>query len=307
MIPQRIPFTKMSAVGNDFICLDNTDGGFDVLLQSEDLSPFVRHLCHRGLSVGADGVVFACERGSGDGIDIVARFLEPDGSEAELCGNGTACFTRWAIALGLAAGPEVRILTAAGTATGRLNGDGRVRVCVPDPRDLRTGIELDVKGETWRLDYLHTGVPHAIAFVDAIEHLDIDHWGPGVRHHPYFAPRGVNANFVRVLDVGRIALRTYEFGVEAETLACGTGSAAAAILAALRHDWPDRFLDGSDAVEVEVAGGETLKVWFVKGPDDSITDVCLETLPVPIYEGELSPQLLQILRRKTPNLHGSVT
>lgn len=298
MLPEPIRFSKISAGGNDFICLDNTQGAFSALLASDALAHVVQRLCRRGLSVGADGVIVACERGSGHGVDIIAKFLEPDGSEAELCGNGTACFTYWVINRGLVAGPEVQILTAAGIATGRVDDEDpkRIRVCVPDPRDLALGLELDVKGERWTLDYIHTGVPHAIAFVDRLQQLDILHWGPGIRHHPRFAPRGVNANFVQVLDVGRIAIRTFEFGVEAETLACGTGSAAAAIVSALRYDWPMAYRRGETAVQVQVRGGENLRVWFVCHDDSNVTDVCLETRARPIYDGEISPELLEELK-----------
>ncbi|MBT3380400.1 MAG: diaminopimelate epimerase [Lentisphaerae bacterium] len=286
-IPWNISFSKLAAGGNDFICLDNTAGKLDVPLHPDNLPAFVRALCRRGLAIGADGVIVGCDLGNGGGIDIVARFLEPDGSEAELCGNGTACFTLWAIENEIVSGPEVKILTAAGTAVGRVVDveDGRVRVCVPNPRDLQFGIDLEVKGEVWQLDYIQTGVPHAIAFVDRLDRLDVDHWGTGIRHHDHFQPRGVNANFVQVFEPGHIGVRTFEFGVEDETLACGTGSAAAAIVSALRFRWPDSYRTGDTPVRVDVRGGETLLVWFVCSEGDQITDVCLETRARPIYSG----------------------
>lgn len=291
-MPGNISFSKLAAGGNDFICLDNTTGEFDVALRPENLPGFARGLCRRGLAVGADGVIVACDLGSGSGIDIVVRFLEPDGSEAELCGNGTACFTLWAIENGVVSGPEVKILTAAGTALARVVDveRGRVRVCVPNPRDLQLGVELEIKGERWQLDCIQTGVPHAIAFVDCLDHLDVDHWGPGIRHHDYFQPRGVNANFVQTLETGHIAVRTFEFGVEAETLACGTGSAAAAIVSAIRFEWPDEYRSGRTPVQVDVRGGETLLVWFVCADGCQVTDVCLETRARPIYSGVCAPE-----------------
>jgi len=152
------------------------------------------------------------------------------------------------------------------------------------------GLELDVKGETWQLDYIQTGVPHVIGFVDRLENLDVDHWGTGIRHHEHFQPRGANANFVQVLEPGHIAVRTFEFGVEAETLACGTGSAAAAIVSALRFQWPDEYRTGNTPVRVEVRGGETLLVWFTCADGDQVTDVCLETRARPIYSGICAPE-----------------
>jgi len=242
LFPRTIRFAKLNAAGNDFVCLDNTRGAYDRLLGSAVLREFVRRICRRGLAVGADGVMFACPPGGHAGADIVARFLEPDGSEAELCGNGTACFTHWTITSGLVPGPFIVIATAAGMARGRMlpREPGRVQVCVPDPRGLQRDLDVEVNGEPWRLDCLDTGVPHAVAYVEDLEGLDVGRWGPGIRYHATFQPRGVNANFVQVRGVGHIAVRTYEFGVEAETLACGTGSAAAAILTCLRYNWPRR-------------------------------------------------------------------
>ena len=303
MIPEQITFTKMTAGGNDFICLDNSDAAFSDLIRSEHWPGFVRSLCRRGLSIGADGVIVASERGSSGGIDVMARFLEPDGSEAALCGNGTACFTYWIVGKGLVPGPEVTILTGAGTARGRIvdADQGRVVVCVPDPRHLQMGLELDVKGGTWQLDCLDTGVPHAVAFVESLEHLDVDHWGPGIRYHERFQPQGVNANFVKVLSEGHIAVRTYEFGVEAETLACGTGSAASAIIACLRHGWPDRYGTGDEPVLVDVRGGETLRIWFTYHEDGRITEVCLETRARAVYDGTFRSEYMAELREPIGN------
>lgn len=294
MLPERISFTKLSAGGNDFICLDNTMGAFDPVLASSHFTDFVRRLCQRGLSVGADGVIMACGLGDPGGVDIVARFLEPDGSEAELCGNGTACFTYWAITRGLVPGPHVTILTAAGTASGQLDAadHGRVRVCVPDPTDLRQDIEIELEGKPWRLDYVHTGVPHAIVFVDDVAAVDVPRWGGAIRRHPLFQPRGVNANFVEIKAAGHLIIRTFEFGVEAETLACGTGSAAAAIVASLRLGWPQSHRRGEEPVLVDVRGGETLRIWFTVHDDRSISDVCLQTRARAIYDAELRPEFM---------------
>jgi len=289
MLEKPSVFTKLTAAGNDFICIDNTDGRFDGFLESEALQPWVRAICRRGLGVGGDGIIFGGPLGDGAGVDICARFMEPDGSEAELCGNGTACFTWWSVDKGLVSGPEVHILTAAGAATGTVaeSGNGRVRVCVPDPRDLQMNIALTVKGESWVADYIVAGTPHVVANVDDINTLDLPHWGPGFRHHPRFGLRGANANFVQVLDIGEIAVRTYEFGVEAETLACGTGSSAAAILTCIRNQWPECYRNGEKPVRVHVRSGAVLRVWFTCHDNHKVTDVCLETRVQVVYEGTL--------------------
>jgi diaminopimelate epimerase len=299
LLPDVVMFTKMTAGGNDFICVDNTRGEYDRLLRSPGLREFVRTLCRRGLCVGADGVIFACGQGSGQGVDIVARFLEPDGSEARLCGNGTACFAYWCLTENLVKGPKVDILTAAGTAQACPNDDdcSRIRVCVPNPHSLRLDQEISACGRTWHVSTLNTGVPHAVVFVRDVEQVDVGRCGAALRHHAAFAEvGGVNANFAQVLGVGHLKVRTFEFGVEAETLACGTGSTAAAIVAALSRQWPARFLAGSDPVLVDVRGGETLRIWFTCKPDGGIVDVCLETRARSIYTGILRSELVHEIR-----------
>lgn len=290
-----IQFTKLTAGGNDFVCLDNTGGCFDALIQSPLLPRFVRLICRRGLAVGADGVIFADRLGDGDGIDICARFMEPDGSEASLCGNGVACFTYWVITGGLIRKTSLRILTAAGTVQGKIadRENGRVLVCVPEPREYRRGLHIVTGDRTWEADFLVTGVPHAVIFVDTVEDLDVHHWGHKIRRHEMFGQEGVNANFVSVLSEGHIAVRTFEYGVEAETLACGTGSSASAIAAALRFDWDTGIRRGERPVLINVRGGEQLKVWFVQDAAGCVKDVCIEAGVKAVYDGVLRAEVLR--------------
>jgi len=289
---ESVEFTKLSGSGNDFICIDGRSGRLDAVLNDGRAGPFAALLCRRGRSVGADGMIFAVVPEIEGVADIGARFFEPDGSEAELCGNGTACFIYWAMVNGWVPRREVKVLTPAGVVRGH-GADGQyVRVCIPDPEGVQTDLELEVKGERWRCDFVVAGVPHVITWVDHVERLDVRHWGDGFRRHERFAPRGANANFVEVLDTGRIAVRTFEFGVEDETLACGTGSAAAAILTALRFDWPRAYLDGEAPVEIVARSGEVLKVWFQAADDGRIADVCLETVVRCVFNGRLCPDLV---------------
>ncbi len=301
---EPIEFAKLSGSGNDFVCIDARDGRYDDLLAGGGVGAFAASLCRRGRSVGADGVIFAV-RPEIEGIaDLAARFFEPDGSEAELCGNGTACFIHWAVNRGLVDDGEIRILTPAGVVRGH-RSDGRyVRVCIPDPEEIQTGLELDVEGSRWHCDYAVTGVPHVVAYVGDLAHFDVAHWGPAIRHHDRFRPRGTNANFVEVLGTGRIALRTFEFGVEAETLACGTGSAAAAVLAALRFGWPEAYVRGGQAVEITARSGDVLKVRFTRHDDGTITDVCLDTVVRCVYDARLCPDLaLRALNARDDDQH----
>jgi len=254
---EPIEFAKLSGSGNDFICVDNHSGRFDGLIDSPPrITHFARTICCRSLGVGADGLIFASGPEIEGAADVAATFVETDGSLTELCGNGTACFVHWAIDAGLVADGEVKVLTPAGVVVGRRSDGQYIRVCIPLPEEMLTGLEISAAGRSWQCDYAVTGVPHLIAYVDDVEAVDIAHCGPAIRHHEQFQPRGVNANFVQVLEPGRIAVRTYEVGVEGETLACGTGSTAAAILAALRFDWPKKFITGDEPVLVHARSGD---------------------------------------------------
>ncbi|MBN1943245.1 MAG: diaminopimelate epimerase [Phycisphaerae bacterium] len=288
-----IPFWKLSGGGNDFVCLDNHDGRFDALLDDPvRLGRFVRALCRRRYGVGADGVMFADRPEIEELSDIAARFLEADGSECELCGNGTGCFARFAVLHGLVPEGEIRILTPAGVVRAR-RGEGRyVRVCIPSPESIQRDLHVCVTDRTFSCDYAVVGVPHLITYVDDLEAVEVDRWGRALRHHHDFHPRGVNVNFVQVLSEGKIAVRTYEFGVEAETLACGTGSAASAILTALRFGWDGPLRQCERPVLVRVRGGDELRIFFAVNPCDCVTDVCLETVVRVHLQGWLLPEFL---------------
>ncbi len=296
---QPITFSKLSGSGNDFICIDNRDGRYDAMLaDTEWISHFSRTLCRRGLGVGADGIVFAlaCDAHTDGFADIAARFLEADGTETYLCGNGTACFVRWAVSKGIVGLGEARILTSAGVVRGRmLEEDDYVRVCIPLPEDQRTDIELDVGGRKLTCDYIVTGIEHVVTYVDDLSAVDVAHLGPLLRNHAYFPqPRGANANFVQVLDTGEIAIRTYEYGVEAETLACGTGSAAAAILSAYRFGWVDEYCTGERPIRIHAPSGDVLRVLFETDADGHINDLCLDTCVRCTYAGEVCPDLTRL-------------
>jgi diaminopimelate epimerase len=287
-----IEFAKLSGSGNDFICLDNRDGRFDELIASPPRAGcFARTLCRRGLGVGADGLLFACAHDVGDLADIAARLFEPDGSETELCGNGLGCFVHWAAANGWVGAGETNILTPAGVVRGQ-RADGRyVRVCIPVPEAIRHDVRVDADGRRWHCDVAVLGVPHAVAYVEHLDALDVARCGRAIRHHPRFAPRGVNANFVKVLRAGEIAVRTFEFGVEGETLACGTGSAASAILTTIRFGWGAPYATGEQPVLVRARSGDVLRVCFRIEADGRAVDACLDTVVRFIYRGTLHPEL----------------
>lgn len=288
----EIRFAKLSGAGNDHICIDGRDGRFGPLLASpERVGRFARVLCHRGVGVGADGVIFALATDDAREADLSARFFEPDGSPAELCGNGTACFARWALDNGWVSGARVRISTPAGAADGRRADGPYVRVCIPVPEQMAADMELALGGQTLRCDFAVTGVPHAVFYVDDVARADMARQAPAIRRHERFQPRGVNVNYTQVLGEGRLAVRTFEFGVEAETYACGTGCSTAALLAARRFGWPREFFNMTRPVLVDVHSGDTLRIFLRTDAQGEPDHVCLETVVRFLYTGTVHRQL----------------
>ncbi|MFY9399361.1 MAG: diaminopimelate epimerase [Desulfomonilia bacterium] len=213
-------FTKMSGTGNDFMVIDAFHHPLDM-----DWSAFARRYCPRKVSVGADGVLVLSPS---EEADFRYRIFNADGSEAEMCGNGARCAAAFALKHGIA-GRSMRFSTLAGIVEARVNPND-VSVKVTDPRDLKPGIVLDVDGRTVEVHHVNTGVPHTIWFTDDLDVLPVDSLGRAVRMHPFFAPAGTNVDFVMVSGGNAVRVRTYERGVEAETLACGTGAVASAIV-----------------------------------------------------------------------------
>jgi diaminopimelate epimerase len=235
--------------------------------------------------------VFALRTEVPEHSDVLARFLEADGSEAELCGNGTACFVRWILGSRKPCEPELRVLTSAGVVRGR-NADGLyVRVCIPLPESIQMDMHLSPGNMPMVCDFAVTGVPHVVKYVEDLDAVDVDRVGRQIRHHERFQPRGANANFVQILGEGEIAIRTFEFGVEAETLACGTGSASAAVLAAKRQGWREEYFRAEKPVLVHARSGDVLRIYFEADQDGTVTDLCLETVVRCVCEGTLHPEL----------------
>jgi len=268
-----LAFSKFSGSGNDFIIVDNREGAFERLnLPAPEL---VRRLCRRRFSVGADGLILI-ERDPE--VDFAWRFFNADGSEVEMCGNGGRCAARFAHLKGIA-GPRMAFRTVAGVMRAEVLGE-RVKLEVGRPRDIALDFELSVNGEMLRADSLNTGVPHVVVAVGDLEGCDVTGLGRAIRYHAHFAPAGTNANFVRVAG-GAVHIRTYERGVEDETLACGTGSIAAALVAALKGQV-------ASPVEIHTRGGETLRIHFSR-EGGGFRDVFLEGGAAYVYEGRLQP------------------
>jgi diaminopimelate epimerase len=238
-------FTKMNGAGNDFVMIDNRLG--DLQLAPDQ----VVKICDRHRGVGADGVL-VLERAA-NGADFRMRYYNADGGEAEMCGNGARCFARYASRV---AGPKETLSfeTPAGVIGAELQGE-LVRLEMSEPQDLRLGITIPLPDRQVAAHFVNSGVPHVVVPVDDLEAVDVRGLGSAIRRHEMFAPKGANANFLKRRGDRRIAIRTYERGVEDETLACGTGVVASALIFAAVNK-----IDGP--VGVLVRGGNELQVGF---------------------------------------------
>jgi len=270
---RAIPVVKMSGTGNDFLMIDNREN----LLKEGEAAELAKSACPRRISAGADGVILV-EKSAKDGHDFRMRIFNADGSEAEMCGNGSRCIAVFARQLG-AAKETQRIETLAGTLNATVAKDGlsaKVQLSQPSALELRKGV--DVLGKPSDLFFINTGVPHAVEFVDDVSKVDVSKAGACIRYHDAFKPKGTNANFAQLMGNNTIKVRTYERGVEDETFACGTGSTAAAIAAGFVHGY-------NSPVKVLTAGGSTLTIHFEK-KGDGVGAPFLEGSVDTIYKGD---------------------
>lgn len=262
-------FTKMNGAGNDFVMLDNRAG--DLRLGPEEI---VR-MCDRHRGVGADGVLVL--ENAANGADFRMRYYNADGGEAEMCGNGARCFARFAQQTA-GAKTELSFETPAGVIRAKVDG-GLVCLQMSEPTDLRLNIEISTNDQKFLGHHLNSGVPHVVVPVSEIESVDVRKSGAAIRRHDLFAPKGANANFLEKRGRRRIAIRTYERGVEDETLACGTGVVASALIFAATEN-----VDGP--IGVLVRGGSELMVGF-KRSGDGFTNVTLTGPAEFVFEGSI--------------------
>ena len=221
-----IEFYKMSGCGNDFIVIDNRAAVVD----EAQLKKFIVNVCRRKMSVGADGLILVEDSQT---ADFSWRFFNSDGSRGEMCGNGARCVARFAQLTGIA-GPRLTFETEAGPIQAAVN-NGRVRIRMTEPSPLGAEFQLDIGTTLLSVQTVNTGVPHALIEVADVDSVTVVEQGRAIRHHPAFAPAGTNVNFVCPRADGTLAVRTYERGVEDETLACGTGAVASALLMAAKY------------------------------------------------------------------------
>jgi diaminopimelate epimerase len=194
--------------------------------------------------------------------------------------------------IGLSITKEMSILTPAGIVRGCRSDEAYIRVCIPTPMDHQADLAITVEGRTFVGDYVNVGIPHFVVPVDDLASLDVVRYGRALRHHDHFKPRGANINFIRIVKPGVIENRTYEFGVEDETMACGTGSSASAVMTALHNGWEGPIRSGDTPVRVMTRSGDELRVYFEADDQGTIHDVCLESIVRPLYHGTISEEFL---------------
>ena len=271
-----LPFFKMNGAGNDFIIVDNRD----LSLSSELDADTIAALCDRHRGIGADGLL-AVEPAQ-KGADFKFRYYNADGGEAEMCGNGARCFGRFTAHLGEIVLKRVTFETIVGTLAAEMIGDD-VRIAMSEPTDLNLNLPVQIPGVETSLHFINTGVPHVVSFLSTPERLDefdVFTHGGAVRNHESFSPAGTNVNFVAVLAENHISIRTFERGVEDETLACGTGMVASALV--------HHLLNGAASpIKVDVEGGDTLEIGFEKSGELTFHHVTLTGPADFVFEGEI--------------------
>jgi len=267
---EPITFFKMSGSGNDFIIVDNRQK----VVKDNDLPDFIHRICRRKMSVGADGFILIEPSNK---ADFKWRFFNSDGSKAEMCGNGARCAARFAYVTGIA-GENLSFETEAGVISGQVKDD-RAKVKMPDPVELRLDFNIELKNGPVTVCSVNTGVPHVVVMSETIEDINVFDLGREIRFHEAFIPAGTNVNFICQQKQGHLAIRTYERGVENETLACGTGSIAAALITSCKAQW-------QSPINLVTRSGESLTIYFKK--DGSIfKDIFLEGDARIIYSAQL--------------------
>jgi len=209
----RTRFVKMHGAGNDFVLIDDRDGHFPYS------RAVIAAMSARGTGIGCEGVILVQ---SSMQADFRMRFFNPDGSEAELCGNGARCVAAFAREIGAVRTDWMRFETLAGVVEAEIVGPNLVKVHMPVPKDLRK-------------DFVNSGVPHRIVEVEDLATTAVEDEGRRIRFSAAYAPTGTNVDFVRYRPPHDADIRTYERGVEAETGACGTGSVAAAVIGVAQY------------------------------------------------------------------------
>lgn len=265
---KAIEFAKMVASGNDFVVVENCKSK----ISDSELPSLAKDICDRNFGVGGDGLLVIEPSKK---ADFKMRILNPDGSEAEMCGNGARCVALFAKESKIVDG-DIRIDTLSGIIEARVTDD-KVKIKMQDPKDLRLDFSLSIEGSDYKISFVNTGVPHVVMFVEDLDSFDVNKLGRAMRYNERFSPRGTNVNFVKTQKGNSLKVRTYERGVEDETLACGTGVAASAIISAISKGL-------TSPISCLTKSAETLIIYFDR-VDDNFKNVYLEGRAKTVFHG----------------------
>lgn len=265
-----LPFVKMSGAGNDFVVIDNR--ALNRTLTQEQIAK----LCDRHFGIGADGLL-AVESVDDASADFQMRYYNADGGEAEMCGNGARCFARFVQPFRRVHADRVRFLTPAGLIVGEYIGH-EVRINMTTPTEMKLNQRADFGWSEIDYHFMNTGVPHAVVYVPDAEKAEVVTQGRAIRRSTIF-PRGTNVNFVQIIDATNLIVRTYERGVEDETLACGTGVVAVALIT-------HRVRGLALPLQLKVRGGDILTV-NAQADGDVFRDVTLAGPVTEVFSGEI--------------------
>jgi len=264
-----VHFYKMCGTGNDFVIIDNRRS----IIRSR--KKIARAISHRHTGIGSDGLILLEKSRR---ADLRMRIFNADGSEAEMCGNGIRC-AAWVAHHIMKFKKNIKFETIAGLIKVNVKKN-IVKAQLSDPVDFRDYAPLEVRDGIFYFYFINTGVPHCVIFEENIDNFPVNEIGKEIRFHPHFQPFGTNVNFVQIKDKSTIFVRTYERGVEAETLACGTGSTASAVVSALIEKC-------IPPITVITKGGEKLTIYFDISTF-SVTNVSLEGTVKYIFEGQFN-------------------
>ena len=264
-------FTKMNGAGNDFVITDNRQS------RTQFTSDDIAFICDRNRGIGADGFM-SVEPPENEG-DYRMRYYNADGNEAEMCGNGARCFARFVFNCDDEFKDSMKIETIAGIIRANIISD-LVQIQLSKPFDLKLNDSITVNDSSEKIHSLNTGVPHAVVFSDNINGINLKENGSLIRNHSLYSPNGTNVNYVKIDEEKNLSIRTYERGVEDETLACGTGMVASALI----HHQVNKI---TPPVQVKVKGGDTLEVsWDYDG--NEYFNVTLTGPALSVFKGEIN-------------------
>lgn len=257
----KLPFYKYHGTGNDFVILDNRDGAFNEISNQQ-----VAKLCHRRFGIGADGLMMLNEK---PGYDFEMVYYNADGNTSSMCGNGGRCLVKFAYDMGIRKF-TYHFIAVDGTHEAEIDNNNIIRLKMQDVNEVEEHSGYAV---------LNTGSPHYVKYTNDVAETDVVHTGRAIRNSNHYAKEGINVNFVESTGEDSIFVRTYERGVEDETMSCGTGVTAASLMSA--HN--DR---GFNRVEVKTPGGH-LSVEFSKISDKEFKDIWLCGPATFVYKGEI--------------------